>query len=432
MPDPNELVARRPPSKAAPVADDPFAPKKERIPFLSYRARRWGTKDGRAGIPASDEAQYFPPHLDKLRDLAERQLGGVAAQWNRWDNKPKQDFCNLKQQIAGDRKKHQKLKDELGKLGKGDASKAAQWARDNIAQAEKKLAAAASRKPPKDLKISPRIYWLVMGFFGLGEIPINQVAFGALRGNVVETTIMAVIVGAIIAGGGHVLAHSLRDQSTSRVRVGIQVAIVGFVVAFVVVAGLIRAGYIDALQNFLESSTRLPPFEAFLLFTLLSLLIFVVTLGIGFAAHHTKGESADKNEQDYKMAQTALSQANQALANLEGLDKTTDRARQEAALQAEIGRLEAQIDASKDELARVQAERERNFDVARSIASSVINLFQELMNDYRAANLRARRDGQHPPILRTGAMPDINIPPKLLDLDTTCAEDRVAELAQEL
>jgi hypothetical protein len=334
-----------------------------------WRARREGRRDGRRGIPTTNEPSP-PPALAQIARRADEALAELAKD-------VATDEARRRDQL--ETAERDRLDAEL------DVSTATQLiaARDRSAQADTFIARAEDRGP----RVSKRLYAVAIVAIVLAEFPLNAIAFRLFGEAEVLTWVMTASLAVTLVLCAHGLGSFLRQQNpTMAERRWISVLIALPVLTIVAIA-LIRARYLEVSSE-LTGLDTLGPVVGSAAFLIINLLVYTGATMLSYLAHAPN----DRERTEQERAQRELKEASRRA-----------RDHEQAAT-------------------RLAAANDEALKAMRAQADQVTAYHRGLMAAYCTANLRARGNPSVPDSLRS--MPEIEVPEGFRDQPDVTAEVR--------
>lgn len=353
------------------------------------QARGRGRSDGREGIPTMEEETIFASGEFALKQAADATLRWIAKRWAKSDEKFKERYCGVLAELRAAEKTRDGYKKEVDRLD---------------TKHEKNLGEIATEKQTKlrsleqQWRISPTAHWLVITALFVGELPLNAIAFRVFPESEIVNYVMTLGLAVALVGGAELLGVLLRNEERSSVENILTAAAIVIPLGAIFAIALVRKGFLEAqFAELVEQAiqAKLPPPRekispamATVVFVLINLLIYSIAAIVSYFSHDPIAKLIRSTERPLSRAKALLAAA------------------------------EHRIEQLGVQLARIAAVRQKVFDAAFEHAQIERNGYQELIQEYRAGNMRARGDKTLPPTFKT--QPNITWPKKMNELDWNC------------
>ena len=344
------------------------------------RARRDGKRDGQLGIPTTSEVAH-PPALMAIAQRADEAVAELIRWWAGED-------ARLRERSGADTFGLRSSEEDV-RGAAADVTEAQDRRRALDAHRDELVLAPPT---PAGARISTRVYVAAIVAILLAEFPLNAIAFRLFGEAEVLTWVMTAGLAVMLVVCAHGLGTFLRlEQPTMAERRFIWILIAVPVLALLGIA-VIRARYLS-VEAAVTGLNVLGPVVGSLVFLVINLLIYTGTTMLSYLAHAPRLAARRGRPDPVSPTQAARMELSDAKRRLTEATKAVHR--HEEAL--------GNADVARDELLRV----------ARARAAGLVAYYRGLMSVYCAANLRARRLPEIPPVLRD--LPPIAVPDELAE-----------------
>lgn len=343
------------------------------------RARRDGKRDGQLGIPTANEVAH-PPALIAIAQRADEAVAELIRWWAGED-------ARLHERSGADTYGLRTSEEDV-RSATSDVTEAQDLRRALDARREELVLAPPT---PAGARVSTRVYVAAIVAILLAEFPLNAIAFRLFGEAEVLTWVMTAGLAVMLVVCAHGLGTFLRlEQPTMAERRWVWILIAVPVLALIGIA-VIRSRYLS-MEAAVTGLNVLGPVVGSLVFLVINLLIYTGATMLSYLAHAPR-PAARKATDPVSPTQAARTELSDAKRRLTEATRAV-RAHQEALGNADVAR---------DELLRV----------ARARTAGLVAYYRGLMSVYCAANLRARRLPEIPPVLRE--LPPIAVPTELAE-----------------
>jgi hypothetical protein len=343
------------------------------------RARRDGKRDGQLGIPTTNEVAH-PPALMAIAQRADEAVAELIRWWAGED-------ARLRERSGADT------------FGLRTSEEDVRGAAADVTEAQDRRRALDAHRDelalvpptPAGARISTRVYVAAIVAILLAEFPLNAIAFRLFGEAEVLTWVMTAGLAVMLVVCAHGLGTFLRlVQPTMAERRWVWILIAVPVLALIGIT-LIRARYLS-VEAAVTGLNVLGPVVGSLVFLVINLLIYTGATMLSYLAHAPR-PAVRRATDPVSPTQAARMELSDAKRRLTEATKAVHR--HEEAL--------GNADVARDELLRV----------ARARTAGLVAYYRGLMSVYSAANLRARRLPEIPPVLRE--LPTIAVPDELAE-----------------
>jgi hypothetical protein len=346
--------------------------------FRRVQARRRGRYDGAQGVPASDEANTFPPGEFRLKQTADRELEHLAKHWSHRDGRFKGRYCALLREVRLLKIALTQVEFEIEKL------KAAHEENLHAIDLEQKVR-RSKRGSEHEWRMNPRGYVTFMIAVLIGEFPLNAIAFRLFGEAEILTYVMTLVLAVSLVGSAHVLGILLSLERPTRVQRYLLAICVLAPLGAISAIALVRQAYVTGLGR-----GDISPAAVTAAFVLINLLIYAIATVLSYLTH-------DPIVRQIRLTEIPLLRLQRRLAR---------RLRRKEKLEIRVQYL--------------VASRQKALQAVAHQAHVVRNEFEELIQEYRMGNLEAMAEKTVPPIFKNH--PEFALPLTLQELDWYCPE----------
>jgi uncharacterized protein YlxW (UPF0749 family) len=320
---------------------------------LIKEAHERGHADGKRGVPGPNDADSAV--FNKYTQEAEKNLAAVAQTWRETNRTLRGEWCRLLLAVKELHRQAAELRPGLKKLEKrvDDAQRALDQRR---AELHAKSADTLHR-------ISRPFYIFIMTCIFIADVPLNSKVFQVFGENQLASWALSAVLGAAIVAFGHVLGIELRTGLKNRVLIALVIAVP---VAFVLSMAFVRVKYLEAV----DEEAVLGGFSGFAVISVINLALFGAAAVTSYLRH-------DPHERAIEIAAADVSRAKA----------------EHDALYSRVTMLEASANATEARAAQLRVWGEEEFAKAKNWADTERNWYEQLMQEYRAANQAAREHG---------------------------------------
>jgi len=319
-----------------------------------WRWRPLLKKEAKQPQPPAEQAEPAE-YEQELKAAAESQLGQVAEQWQKEDQRLYAEYVRAMRE-------HKQAEESLKK----EAAEADEAIREH----------AKARQVVADLGLPSisrraRNTWLVV--LAILEFPINKAVFQIFQLNRMETALAAASVGVVIPLLAHLTGYFLRqDVKNARDKTLLWVAPFAGLTVIGAIA-YIRSTYLEAENRLDVLGVHINPATMTVIFIVVNMSIFITALITSYHGSHPRGKL-------FRQASKRLKAATRSLRKETG--------------EAQVARHRFEAAAKAADLAR--SRRQKRFELLAEEARSVIQRYEHLVRVYRGANLEARRASGRP------------------------------------
>jgi hypothetical protein len=264
---------------------------------LAVKARYHGRRDGRLGIPRSDEVKA-PPEVWRLKQQGDAVVRDLAAAWAATDARLEGETRAIDRSIA-----------------------ATAEASDEVVRAatplELKLAEKQARMEAleeKDAKRQAEDRWRVPTWFYIpailvifaGEFPLNAVAFNLFGEAQLQTYTMTAGMAAVLVFCAHSLGILWRRRAMSDRDMVVTALLFLLPVAVVVAIAIVRESYLEALNETGDGLAILSPTMGIVIFVTMNLVIYLGAFALSYLHHDPEGEMIERAKRDAGRAERAV------------------------------------------------------------------------------------------------------------------------------
>lgn len=346
--------------------------------FRRVQARRRGRYDGAQGVPAPDEAAMFPPGEFRLKQTADRELQKLARRWSLRDGRLKGRYCAKLREVRLLKISLTELEYEQRRL------KGAHDDNLNAISLEQKVR-RTRRGPEHEWRMNPFGYAMFMCAVMVGEFPLNAIAFRLFGEAEILTYVMTLVLAVALVGSAHVVGILLSLERPSRLQLTLLAICVLAPLGAIGAIALVRQAYVSSLGR-----EGISPGAVTAAFVLINLLIYAIATVLSYLTH-------DPIAQQIRATATPLQRVKREL-------KRVQRRQQKLEI-----RLQYMV-----------ASRQKSLQAVMHEAEMLRNEFEELLQEYRMANLEGRTEKTMPPIFK--AHPEFSLPLTVQVLDWYCPE----------
>jgi hypothetical protein len=319
---------------------------------LIKEAHERGHADGKRGVPGpydGDSAVF-----NKYTQEAEKSLSAVAQTWRETNRVLRGEWCRLLLAVKDLERQATELRPNLKKLAKmtDDAQRVLDQRRTDLhAQSADTLH-----------RISRPFYIFIMTCIFIADVPLNSAVFQVFGENQLASWALSAVLGSAIVAFGHVLGIQLRTGRKDKVILWGSIAVPA---AFVLSLAFVRVKYLEAA----DEDPILGGFSGFVVFSVINLAIFGAAAFTSYLRHDPHERAIEIAEADVTRAKTEYE-----------------------ALHTRLTGLEAAASATQARASQLRVWGEEEFAKAKNWADTERNWYEQLMQEYRAANQAARED----------------------------------------
>ncbi|MGH2437759.1 MAG: hypothetical protein ACRDFA_12315 [bacterium] len=346
--------------------------------FRRVQARRRGRYDGAQGVPTAEETTIFPPGEFRLKQTADRELQRLARSWSLRDGRLKGHYCAKLREVRLLKIALTESEYELRRL------KGAHDDNLNAIGLEQKVR-RTRRGPEHEWRMNPIGYGLFMFAVILGEFPLNAIAFRLFGEAEVLTYVMTLVLAVSLVGSAHVLGILLTLERPSRLQLALLAITVLAPMGAIGAIAVVREAYVESLGR-----EGISPAAVTVAFVLINLLIYAIAAVLSYLTH-------DPIAQQIRTTETPLKQVKRQLKRLQ---------RRQQKLEI---RLQYMV-----------ASRQKSLQAVMHEGQMLRNEFEELLQEYRMANVEGRKEKTMPPIFKDH--PEFSLPLTVQVLDWYCPE----------
>jgi hypothetical protein len=393
---------------------------KEKVEIVSSRdVKKRGKKDGKdwrwkpwrplPGWPVWETIGSDPPvnqkkpseYEKKLLEGAEENLSRIAQDWSAMDEALHKNCMD-----AEDR--YKTAKKNIGINDSGDIVTAEKEYR-NAQNAQNKYEDTKNKFHIQPLPhISKSRYWLLFIPMLIGEAVFNGLVFSVVGQSQTDTIIMAITVVIAIPVLSDFIGRKLRLEKKSKTTIGVMIGAAIILFAALITIAVFREKFFEANKIVEALGIKWDTNSITLSLIVLNILLSAAFVILAY-------ESGYKNPHEYKLAKTNFEEAEKSLKKAEDRLKKHEE-KPDAVNKALVN---AQLEFNK-----AHAERENRFENMHYKAEEERDKWVRLVQDYRAANMQARRKKEKPTSFDKDPEDLINIPDSLQNLDcNNCCYD---------
>jgi len=355
------------------------------------QAWRKGVDEGRVGIPTQNEATIHPHGEFRYKEVGDRHLRQISRRWTRQDARLKEDYCATLAELRAAERARDTIKELVGK--RVDTHKKNVDAIEEEREAKRREGGIG-----QEWRFAPAVYGLFMLGLFIGEVPLNAIAFRIFHESEVLNYVMTLALAVALVGGAHLLGIFLRMDKKDATQGMLTIASFVIPMGALVAIALVRQGFLAA-QAFevIEEARRrgqqppvqpVSPAMATVVFVLINLLIYSIAALLSYFSHDPLATAVWRTERPLRAAQARL-----------------------AAVERRIAALQVRLH-------RAAAIRQKAFAQTVEEAHWARNQYEELIQEYRGGNIKARSDKTIPEVFKK--KPEIKSPEVFAQLDWDC------------
>src|SRR5436305_355930 len=212
--------------------------------LLSVEARRRGRKDGKLGIPTTDE-KAAPPEIQKLKQQGDAALRRIAARWSNGDARLKGEYLAICRDASATGIQIVELNADVDAL----RAKCA----EQRAELEAQRAVDSMRSADERWRLGSFAYAVGIFFIFIGEFPLNAVAFRLFQEDLPATYTMTAGLAATLVLCAHALGVFMRMKPPTGRSEFLSWLLGVFPILVIVAVGVIREVYISDIGTLTQN-----------------------------------------------------------------------------------------------------------------------------------------------------------------------------------
>lgn len=343
--------------------------------YSIWGAKRNGANDGARNIP--DKTQTAHAAYERQHAMrASKQIRGVATEWEKADQRLKGSYVAGLRNFLDAKERSQKEGAEA----------------EAILSKHRTVTDDVNRNT-NDPHMGRKSYLAIMIFLAIAEIPLTAQVFEIFGENKVMTYVFALVLCISVPMGAHLAGLNLKEKFSGK-DFSIFLTLMIALLAVLGSVSYIREKFFESqMQDLL--GVPLEPRMVTLAFFAIQFFIFAIATIASYYAHD--------GHPDRKRS-------------MRELETTAKELKKETIEAQDAVRL---LNVAANQLANIEAQREKSFAGYRSRAEEIIEDCKMMIETYRGENVRARGDSN---ILSFATYPEVTIPDSLITLDMECGK----------